>query len=299
MSTGLHATVSPETLSLPEASPSERPASTERRSIGRDLARRLRTIRGYAVTTVREPRLLFSPKQYIFLLSHMRCYSSVLAHILGNHRDILGSSEVHQPYRGRRDLLRLRYMTYWSHRKGFDARYILDKILHNHLDISPRILSREWVKPVFILRRPEETIPSIIRMETYLDGQHRADGLDSPEKVVDYYVERLLYLERLCLSLKRPGLYFDAERLIHDTSRLFAFLERELKLNSPLSEDYATYEHTGRAGPGDMSPQIKTGRLVRERSAAPALDIDPAILARAQAAYDHCRTLLRKHCLCE
>ena len=44
---------------------------------------------------------------YIFVLSHMRSFSSLLCHILGSHSEISGYLETHLSYIGRSDLHRL------------------------------------------------------------------------------------------------------------------------------------------------------------------------------------------------
>jgi hypothetical protein len=37
---------------------------------------------------------------FLFVVSHLRSYSSLLCHILGNHPEISGYSEMHQSYLG-------------------------------------------------------------------------------------------------------------------------------------------------------------------------------------------------------
>ena len=49
-----------------------------------------------------------SARRYLFVLGHMRSYSSLLCHILGSHPQINGYCETHVKYRSRFDLLRLR-----------------------------------------------------------------------------------------------------------------------------------------------------------------------------------------------
>ena len=44
---------------------------------------------------------------YLFVVGHMRSYSSLLAHILGSHPRIVGYAEMHQKYRNVLDLLEL------------------------------------------------------------------------------------------------------------------------------------------------------------------------------------------------
>jgi hypothetical protein len=48
-------------------------------------------------------------RRHLFLLGHMRSYSSVLSHILGSHPQIDGYCETHIKYRTRLDLWRLHH----------------------------------------------------------------------------------------------------------------------------------------------------------------------------------------------
>ena len=47
-------------------------------------------------------------KRYILVLSHMRCYSSLLCHILNSNPEVAGYVETHSSYHGRSDLWRLK-----------------------------------------------------------------------------------------------------------------------------------------------------------------------------------------------
>jgi hypothetical protein len=49
---------------------------------------------------------LLAPRKSLFVLGHMRSYSSLLCHILGSHPQIDGYCETHIKYRTRFDLLR-------------------------------------------------------------------------------------------------------------------------------------------------------------------------------------------------
>src|SRR5262245_18182680 len=114
----------------------------------------LRMARAFAATTLKSPRVLLSRRRYLLLLSRPRCFTSLLSHILGSHPEICGSCELDQPYRDHRDLLRLRYMTYWLNDHRVDVRYLLDKVLFNKYPISSRILNRTDVKILFHISKP-------------------------------------------------------------------------------------------------------------------------------------------------
>ena len=90
----------------------------------------------------RNPRALAGRFQYVFILSHMRAYTSLLAHILGSHPEISGYFELHQDYRGDFDLLRMRVGVATGLRYRLRGRYVLDKVLHSRHRIGARILGR-------------------------------------------------------------------------------------------------------------------------------------------------------------
>jgi hypothetical protein len=253
-------------------------------------------LRGHCIATIKEPRLLFGRKQYLLLLSHMRSYSTVLGHVLGSHDDISGSIEWHRPYRNRFDLLRLRYMTYYTHNHKIGAKYSFDKILHNYA-LSPRILNMDNVRVIFTLREPVATIRSIINMSLYFDKEGLVQELRDPENVCEYYTRRLKTLERHCLDLNKRALYFDAEDLIHRTDKLLAFLKRELGLGRDMSASYDVYDHTGSARSGDTSEKIKIGRIDHNERNLSGIEVPESILARATDAYEECRTMLCQRCL--
>ena len=117
-----------------------------------------------SVPFVQGPAVFTSKKKYLFVLSHMRSYSSLLAHILGSHEEISGYSEIHQSYRWWYDLMRLRYKVYLANNNQLNGRFVLDKMLHNRSYISDSILNRNDVHIILMLRNPEDTARSIINM---------------------------------------------------------------------------------------------------------------------------------------
>jgi hypothetical protein len=55
------------------------------------------------------PEVFFGKKDYIFIISHMRSYSSLLSHVLSSNHDICGYLEMHQSYSGWLDFVKLRF----------------------------------------------------------------------------------------------------------------------------------------------------------------------------------------------
>src|SRR5215469_10659813 len=137
-------------------------------------------------------------RRYLFVLGHMRSYSSLLCHILGSHPQIDGYCETHIKYRTRLDLLRLRSRVVRLTGEPLHGRYVLDKILHNY-PLADGILRSHNTLALVLLRRPVPTVRSIINM-----GLHYGDipwhrDLDL---VSSYYEERLAMLVRLAERLR-------------------------------------------------------------------------------------------------
>jgi hypothetical protein len=261
------------------------------------------TAKSYAITTIKEPQILLGHKRYILLLSHPRCYTSLIAHIFGSHPEIVGSCETYNRLRNRRDLIRLRYMTYWLNDRKIKGKYIFDKILNCDIQISSVILNRDDVTVVFTVRGPERTIPSMIRLgfdPRFKGKQYDGQGWEQhqdPAYACDFYIRRLESLEQHCLGLKEKPLYFDADDLIERTTDLLQALRRELQLSQDLSERYETFEHTGNVC-GDTSEQIKSGGIDRTKSDYTDIVVPDDLMERARAAYEHCRSLLRERSVC-
>ncbi len=230
-----------------------------------------------------EPR---SSGRFVFVVSHMRSYSSLLCHILGSHPEISGYAEAQLSYLTSTDLRQLARMVRGMTERSTPGRYVLDKILHNHLEIAPAILSRPDVKVIFLVRRAEETITSILHM---YQAMGYSGPFSEPERVLDYYVTRLGRIQAYSEQLARGALLIAAECLIADTAATLATLSQWLNLGTPLSPVYRTFKFTGKSGFGDPSPNIMAGKIVpdaaeRHRGRVP-IDVLPDLLARGNAAY--------------
>jgi hypothetical protein len=237
---------------------------------------------------VRRPRVLIGRRRYILVLSHMRSYSSLLCHILGSHPQIAGYAEMHQSYRNRLDLMRLRVRAFRSLGGVLDGRFVLDKILHGQYTVSDSILNHPAVLPIFLVRRPGPSLTSIVEM-----GRRRPDvgWYSDKAAVTGYYESRLEELARLAARVDRTFLFLRAEDIIDETARALQSLRSFLGLEQPLEESYSLFEHTGEPGWGDESTNIREGRIVRDRRAS-VVDFEDVLLSRASLAYDVCcRTL--------
>ena len=225
---------------------------------------------------------------FLFVVIQMRSYSSLLCHILGSHPEISGYTEAHQSYSGRADLKRLAATVRAATGTATLGRYVLDKILHNYAQIAPSVLGRPDVKVRFLVRRPEDTIMSILNMS--LAVGHTGQFSDPEhEQVLEYYVTRLQQIDAYSEQLGRNALLIEAERLMIDTTATLNGLAQWLNLDQPLSENYRMFNLTGVPSYSDPSPNIKAGTVVtdaaqRHRTYVP-IAVPQDILARANAAY--------------
>jgi hypothetical protein len=231
----------------------------------------------------------------IFVVSHMRSFSTLLCHILGSHNEISGYVETHQSYMGRIDIKQLTHRIRETTGEPVASRYVLDKMLHNYVYIAPSVLGRSNVKVLFLVRNAEDTLKSILNL--FL-GQHTKGPITNAEEALDYYATRLRKIEEYSAQLGRHARFLESEKLIDDTDAALAGLSRWLELSEPLSANYRTFKFTGVDHFGDPSPSIRTGSIVasadvRHQTYVP-VSVPESVLQRGQAVYATCReTLLR------
>jgi hypothetical protein len=238
---------------------------------------------------------LSKPRRYLFILSHMRSYSSLLCHILNTNPDVAGYVELHHPYRTAHDLHVLEAKVAETIGGRLAGRYVLDKVLHNKAEIRARILRRDDVYAMFSIREPEQTIRSTIAM-VRRRPDYATDWKSDPTKVANYYIRRLDRLVAMAGRKPTRSLFFDADRLIDDTKPVLESLTRFLELVEPLSERYETFELTGAPRFGDPGRFISSGEIVRERTDYAEIDIPADDLARAREAYERARDALARRC---
>ncbi len=234
---------------------------------------------------------------FLFVLSHMRSFSSLLCHILGSHAEISGYAEAHLSYFSRNDLDRLARKLRDLTEEPTLGRYALDKLLHSNRQIGPEVLARPDVKVLILLRRPEDTMRSILNMSHARGEQGRYKDFDA---VLAHYLDRLHALEMYSGQLGRKALYLPAENLIEDTEGVLESMSRWLELAEPLSPNYKTFKFTGEADYGDPSSNIKTGKIVRDAEERHrtyiAIPMPEEGLRRAEIAYRACVDILVSRC---
>jgi len=229
----------------------------------------------------------------LFLLGHMRSYSSVLSHILGSHPQISGYCETHTKYRTWFDLWRLRWRVRKLTGEALQGDYVLDKVLHDY-PMARSILDSGSTRAIVLIRRPRETVRSIIEMGlTHSPVAWHRDF----ELVARYYETRLASLLRLTEALRGRVVFLEAEALLEDTRAAFDQLGVFLELHSPLQTEYRRFAHTGELGFGDPSKAISAGRI----SAAPrenrtAVSIPRHLTSRLETAYYFWSAAIRHSC---
>lgn len=250
------------------------------------LRSRLATLATLGRAPVRQPTLLGRQPAYLFVLSHMRGHTSLLAHLLGSHPEISGHSEMGIAYRHPFDLLKLRCKVCLDNAGKSEGRYVLDKILHNDLAIREPILARPDLHLIFMLREPAPTLRSLLHLGS---RQEPGNWKRDPVRVTDYYCARLAQLEDCFRALgaeaDRRAVLVRAEELIARPDEVLARLSAWLGLATPLASRYQVFESTGQAGMSDPLGPIKAGRILAHGDAHADIALDPGLEARAAAAY--------------
>ena len=222
----------------------------------------------------------------IFLLSHMRAFTSLVGHILGSHPAINGYFEMHISYDGASTLETQLDMFKENDAIKENSHYFFDKLLHNDYQLKPGRLGLEGIKILLALREPEHTIKSIIN----LFANKAADDLYAlPEEAAKYYIERLELLADFCQTTAQDYYYFDAELLQSAPEILLPAMSGWLELDSPLSERYKIFSQTGKARTGDSSNLIQSGKINKTKIDYSHIRLPHDELKRALTVYRDCR----------
>ncbi|WP_296753181.1 hypothetical protein [Thiobacillus sp.] len=226
------------------------------------------------------------PYARIFLLSHMRAYTSLAGHILGSHPQINGYYEMHLGYEEPAALDR--QLAAFRHDEVLKpgSRYLFDKLLHNDYALKPERLGLADIKILLALAEPAHTIRSIVHL---FRQKPDPDLYASPVAAANYYVERVRALAEFCRTTDWPYSYFDAELLQRAPEQLLPRLTGWLALDSPLSERYEVFSQTGKPRRGDTSVRVRSGSIDQTRTDYSHVVIPEEALSLAQTAYRECR----------
>ena len=106
----------------------------------------------------------------LLILASARSGSTLLAHILASNHQIFGMGEAKITYRSAGDFRRLvgkNLYFYWRKKRPLSGheRYVMDKLVHNHLLEPERVslLAQQRVHTIFLLRKPGPTLKSFMR----------------------------------------------------------------------------------------------------------------------------------------
>jgi len=228
----------------------------------------------------------------LLLLGHMRSGSTLLLHLLMTNPEIAALGERGVVYDSSADFARLALAARIRHGGPLRVlRYVADQVNHDELTPHASLLRHRRVKVLFLLRRPEPSLRSIVEL-------YRAHYQQpwSTSRALEYYVGRVKSLTRLGQSLSAQGnaALIRYESLTDAPQETLEALRVFLGLRRGFSPTYATYPFTGRHG--DPGPYIHAGRIIRERSAT-RIDLASSELERAAAAYDECTTALERFTL--
>jgi hypothetical protein len=234
------------------------------------------------------------PQSTLFILSHMRSYSSVLSHVLGSHPQIDGYCETHLRYRFSFDLLRLKWRVRRLTGEPLRGRYVLDKILHNYR-VASAILENPRTRAIILLRQPVDVVQSIVHMGFHLDRNERNTNVT---KATKYYVERLSQLTWLARTFGKRAAFVESEALMARTDETLGFLQQFLALDSPLERRYRSFAMTGKPGYGDPSEMIHSGEIgSRREQQRPTYSIPSELIEDAVRAHSECLSACRLNCV--
>lgn len=236
----------------------------------------------------------FSYRNCIFILAHMRCGSTALSNILCSRDDISGYGEAHIRYDGQGAIGRLALNQ--MRREGWkpDADYLLDKILHCRHD---KTASREFFqsRAIFLVRRPRETIRSIVDLFTRLGRP----AYDTPQKAAIYYADRLNTLAALWQRFpasRRIGICH--ESLTRNPDLVLSRISRHLRFDPALENRYVSPVASRKGGGGDPLVSGLHSRIISSPGAAAettfALDLPEDLSARMQQAHEHLTELFTR-----
>ena len=228
----------------------------------------------------------------LLLLGHMRSGSTLLLHLLLTSTQVAAVGERNAIYASRADFARLALAARVARRAPFGRiSFVVDQVNHSHLTPVPGLLTDARVRVLFLLRRPEASLSSLLELSrSYYDSSW------SLAKAIDYYVTRLDGLVRLAAGIQAPAqaAFIRYEDLTAAPQVTLDALSGWLGLTRPLSANYEIQPFTrSRGDPGTI---IAAGTIVR-RAAATDGRFSDADLVRAQRAYVECNEALSRFAL--
>lgn len=229
-------------------------------------------------------------KKFLFVLAHQRSGSTLLVHLLNTSSEILGYGETHISYKSKIDLDTLVGKISWETGKGkIVERYIMDKMVCNNSILDKKILHHQDLYLVFIVREPKESIQSILKSGFYPSWNE--------QDAMSYYLERLAELEEYAKTInnKERSLFLTHTQLIGQTQLVFKAIQQFLSLRYTLSENYEIITTTSKRFIGDVSSNMKTGRIVRKEKEL-EFNISPDVIEECLRGFHRCCNTLSQYC---
>lgn len=227
------------------------------RALSFRIARKSRKL----IAIARWPKLHFYSGNYLFLISHMRSRSSLMSHILGSNQEIIGYKEEQNCYHSEQCLDRQRtkmLLNSQEYLPNGKEKYVYDKILHDNFTLSESILKNPRARFIFLVREPESTYQSTLRLQEITKFEHTA----ALEHFIPYYEKRLKLIIHQAKVTQGRSIYVNSNDLVQHTDETLKRLSRWLKLENPLRAKYTLFKDTGKPLSGDPSENIKAGRII-------------------------------------
>lgn len=222
--------------------------------------------------------------RHIILLSHMRAGSSLLTQLMSSTDEVLGYGELHLRYERPQHLRAMNGKVVVVTRTSRPTSpYVIDKILHDHL-LTPAALARivDRIETVFLVREPTATLQSLVA----------SFGM-SQDEALEYYVSRLRSVAALAsVTAAGTAVAVTYDDLIDRTQAVFALIERQLGLTTPLDERYEPKKRGS-----DPSANLASGRILRDdKIVRHRASVDAAVLQQALGAFEESMAFLATHC---
>jgi len=233
-------------------------------------------------------------QQFVLLLGHMRCGSTVATNVLCSNPEVAGIGEAHIKYKSERDLLLLTRFVCRALERSAPPRYIMDKCLHPGL-VAEAVLKSPRVACVFMAREPASTLRSMINVFPDWFGKAPRHSPQVLDLAVEYYSRRLeeLVAHAEIVAASKPLVYFSYEEFLSSTAAVFASIQKHLGLQAPLTEEYQLGPLADQFGRGDVfGTRLKSQRITREE-AKYEVSVPADRLPPLQALFQRCDAALR------
>lgn len=244
-------------------------------------------------------KALRPPFKFLFILSHMRSGSTLLVHLLNSNREIAGYGETTLKYATTADFdkLLLNVVNFFGVNR-LEETYVMDKLLQDGLLLNETILCHPQVYTLFLLRRPEGSLPSILNVYSNVYPKVAPQLAGGESEALQYYSGRLNTLSHYVQDLPLPNqpLFVTHDQLLTQSGAVFETMQNWLGVSEPFKEQYEVHQATGKPVTGDFSETIKRGYIVRDDRKDYAT-VSESALTEARRCFERCSESLSSRCL--